>query len=972
MKKFDIKWLLILVLVVILAFGLVACGNKGGGSDTPAEEDPDTPVVDPTKSTPSEFFGALWDASKSLGTTEVDPTKDKIHIGMAMDISLTSDQVKELDVGVELGLVADLASMNKSANADMGDSALMLKAFDKATNKNWITLWYFLKDEKNLYFQVQDQSFKVAFDAYWNDQFSTLLQGVLKLPVLQGEDILSLINGIARTGGEDWSLDTLILGKGEFKGILAAFGLDIGGILENDMVKKILPKGVDSSSLGSILQGLGGVVIDSTSCKKYSQADGSTQYVAGNLSKTVTNTLLNSFTDGLFDAINALSLSFNVTKDGDIDGLTIAISGKRALINTEIKINITDLTIETVPTTTSATNVLGTADKTFQPYVNISWEGCMDASAWGVVLDPDLNPDTPNIKIGKVLVKLDATIDLVGDYASNKTAAQLTITNDITPTNDNDAETVLIAVYKNHTLTLETDLTSANNKAIAVEALSPLTKLIKDAAVAGDDVTVPYAIFGAMADEIRTKMFSGKEKPAVSDVKENFTSIVITGVDIATLAKGAFYAILSDFATGAGDEKPGKLADLEAYAGPTYFIGTKEYEKGQYAWSLNIKDTVATVLKAINYAGTKDQKDKDYSIDISSIYATLKGVFKDAEVETADGKTKTPVAKPANINEMMALFMCTNDGILLDLTKHGLLPLVDNNGHIVNNYITNVYTPAMAAQAGYSSISGKMITKANALAIWSFLTSTAATPELELDGITVGTYFNPDTTNEAEKNTIAGYVQNSAIAWFLKFINGTTLVNGSTAASVVGDLTGENSGLSITLNRKTGAMSCDVKLKGLSTVGYINYTISGVNAADAYDPDAELKPTTTNTSDYVKVDLQSGNFYTLFEAAFGMGPTTSIEIGHGLNTDMYIEVTAVPTYDDDRLTSVAYAKKAIILGEGDDGGFYAYEVSATGVDHLGYGVVEGNTLKIVDESNSENILATYTIYGNAYKLIKKN
>ena len=38
MKKFDIKWLLILVLVIVLAFGLVACGNKGGGNETPEEE----------------------------------------------------------------------------------------------------------------------------------------------------------------------------------------------------------------------------------------------------------------------------------------------------------------------------------------------------------------------------------------------------------------------------------------------------------------------------------------------------------------------------------------------------------------------------------------------------------------------------------------------------------------------------------------------------------------------------------------------------------------------------------------------------------------------------------------------------------------------------------------------------------------------------------------------------------------------
>ena len=38
MKKFDIKWLLILVLVVVLAFGLVAC-NKNKGGETPSGDD---------------------------------------------------------------------------------------------------------------------------------------------------------------------------------------------------------------------------------------------------------------------------------------------------------------------------------------------------------------------------------------------------------------------------------------------------------------------------------------------------------------------------------------------------------------------------------------------------------------------------------------------------------------------------------------------------------------------------------------------------------------------------------------------------------------------------------------------------------------------------------------------------------------------------------------------------------------------
>ena len=961
MKKFDIKWLLILVLVIVLAFGLVACGSKGG-NETPEEEEEQT-VVDPNKSDAAEFFGTLWEASKSLGAEQVNPQQDKVHIGMAMDISLTSDNVAELDVGVKLGLVADLKAMNTTDN--LGDTALMLQAFDKATGDNWITLWYFLKDKDNLYFKVQNQNFKVSFDAYWNAEFSTLLDGLLgqDMSFLKGSEksLLALINGIAASGGSEWTLDTLVLGNktkgGNFGGLLAAFGLDLGELLSS-LPDGLLGKGTDTSSLGSILKAMGGVVVESKECKKIANADGSTTYKAGKLSTTAT-TLLNGFTDNLFKSVNSFSLQYNV-KNGAIDDLVIAIAGKKDLANAEIKIAITELTIKKV--TAESTTVLG-KENSYSSYAKIQWEGYMDASAWGIELDPDLNPNTADIKIGKVKINLDATIDLVGAGDANKTAAKLTITNDITATNDDDAEEVLTATYKQNVLTLKTDLSTPNNKAIAVEALSPLCDLIEKASV-GEDAIVAYKIFGDMAKEVRKEMFNNVAKPTVANVNADFKSISITGVDIKVLAKGAFYAIFSGFATGSDKEKPAAATELTTFAGVEYTTGTGEnaktykdtyvldgrhYQDGQYAWSLDIKQTAAVVLKAIKYAGTASQKDKDYSIELTSIAATLKSIFKKATIESIE-KTKADVAAPANVDEMMALFMCTNDGILLDLTTHGFLPLYKDG--ITTTYITDTYTPEKAAKDGYYAISGKMISKADALLIWNFLTKKSTTLKLSFESNNADTYV-PD----KDKATATEYVDESAISWFVKFIDGTTLINGKTVANVIEYVTGTDSAIKISLNRKDGSMSCDIKLAGSSTTGYIKYTISGTN--DALDVTA-IDYSATADGNKVVVNLDD-KFYALFKAAFGMGPTTTLANGHGINTDFYYVASDVD-YDTDAKAydSIAYTKGAIILVDAT----HCYVLDNDGV----YSAL--STYAIADGVLTVNGTDGYTIYGNSYKVVK--
>ena len=260
-------------------------------------------------------------------------------------------------------------------------------------------------------------------------------------------------------------------------------------------------------------------------------------------------------------------------------------------------------------------------------------------------------------------------------------------------------------------------------------------------------------------------------------------------------------------------------------------------------------------------------------------------------------------------------------------------------------------------------ISGKMISKDNAKAIWSFLTSSSATPQLTLTKIAVGEYFNPETTKEPEKNTIKGYVDNTAIAWFVDFMAGTTLLPAAdmTPANIIAALTNDQSAIKISLNRKTGYMGCEITLAGKKLTGTAEYKFFGS------DDNATTLATIKNApaladADYV-VALDD-NFYALFKAAFGMGPTTTLANGHGINTDLYYVASAV-TYDatNKAYTSITYTKGAVILVDAthcyvlDEDGVYSalstYEINAA-----------GTTLTVGTE--------TYTIYGNSYKVVVKN
>ena len=972
MKKFDIKWLLILVLVVVLAFGLVAC-NKSKGNETPSGDDDtgdDTPVTPSTgnKSTPAVFFQELWTASKSLGATVVDPQNDKIKIAIEGDMEYSSDKVAEgsTDIGLEAGIVLDLKAANTAKTAttgpSLGDTALKLKFYDKtdANKKNWFTVWYFFNDESKIYFQVKNEYFILGFDAYWNAQFTTLLGEVVNDDsILSGlnnitpfASIMDVVNHIAASGGSDWSLDKLIVGTtqgGRPTSLLGLFGLNLADLLNNDLVKSVLQ--IDTSkdvSLEGVLKTAANIILDKKNVTKEVKGD-VTYYTAKGLGSA--KGILNGMIDGLLDYYD-IALSFG-TDGTKFHGFTIEIFGNKKSYNADLKINITKMAITKETAAASASLELPAAS-TFKTNAAFDIKGEMVLDEDNVVV---INPNNVAIGFGTYSFTFKGSVDLTGPAAENKTAAQLQIiAGRLTEASE---KTMLTATYKDRTLSIRVNPSNPQAAAILKAGLPSLADAIK-AASTGKDAEVPFALFTTMADDVMSKAFTDN---TYATVDPTFTGIEVTGVDIATLAKGAFYAIFQNVATHIDDEKNvGAVATLETYKGDTYKIGTKYYKDSQYAWSLNILNLVQAVIGNISYNATS----KDYTLGFDNIYTLLSGIFKDAKVqpykdaacETADGAAKD-VTKPADVNEMMALFMCTNDGLLKELTNHGILPLYRDG--ITTKYLSKTYTPEMAAAEGYYYVSGKMISKADALAIWDYICGNEATLEVSFNGDY--TYYNCD--EDPDKTTEAGFVENSLINWFFKFIrNSSVLTNaGSTPAAKIEKLAGAGSRIAIDLNKDTGYFGAHIALNGKQCNGTFEYDFTGTDTAFVPTLDAGLG---SDSGKYTTVALDS-SFYTLFKAAYGLGYGTSVELDYGINNSIFYVVDTLDLDTTDTIVegyTLAADHEVIVLTSATECKIY----TTTGITSATYTVDDSGIYYVTVGSDPAT---QYKIWGTAFKLAQE-
>ncbi|MDD4839553.1 MAG: hypothetical protein PHE93_02630 [Clostridia bacterium] len=367
MKKFDFKKLLILVLALALVFSLVACG---GGGDTDEPIDPEEPVT----LTASDYFTALWNASKGIGSTAIASTSDlNFEMGADIDLAIKTGTVTTLEYKLGLDIKAVYDRDNTGSDENVGRySAATIQLVDrtKTTDGNLISLYYYLDEPTIVYAQIYDQSIKIQFNADNGDGTAanaTVVSGLTDMlnetmssenTFVNNKSIDDMIMQFTSSFGPDFDLDDVV-------GIVMnMMGVDMTELI--DMVQGFISFEVadeDNASLLDVLNGLGKVAIGNI--KKTANTTGYTWSATLN---SVVKTLLSGYTDGLInDANTTIGLTFDTNTDGnDIENFAISLERKNITSNTTLnaKIAITSLSASATTATTSGTGSVFGMEKT--------------------------------------------------------------------------------------------------------------------------------------------------------------------------------------------------------------------------------------------------------------------------------------------------------------------------------------------------------------------------------------------------------------------------------------------------------------------------------------------------------------------------------------------------------------------------------------------------------------------------------
>lgn len=343
MKKFSIRTLLVLVLALVMAFSLVACGDKGGGGG----EKPDpTPTPATQEVTAVEYFNKLWDLSKGIGSEKIGKD-DNLAVSADLSLSLGTENsagkvFQKVDLGVSIDLVLD-----KSAKAatDQSQTAAKIRLYDPTGNETWVTAYVFMNDPTCIYLDFAGQYIKMPFN-YRNTDLSARLDQFFtqdKTIVLNKDTdkrqeltVAELLTKFTDDMGSDWNINKLIsrivdltgadlkklLTTGTVGGVVNALfsgvnlfdsngNLDVHGILTSDIGASLF-KNSSVTTNGDV--------------KTYS-----TQFDSDNFK------LLSSFVDGLsnlLDATSKISLTFN-ERAGEMEGFGLRVQFANSISATD-------------------------------------------------------------------------------------------------------------------------------------------------------------------------------------------------------------------------------------------------------------------------------------------------------------------------------------------------------------------------------------------------------------------------------------------------------------------------------------------------------------------------------------------------------------------------------------------------------------------------------------------------------------
>lgn len=368
MKKLSIRSLLIVVLALVLAFSLVACGDKDKGGNNGGNNTPPTPPD--TTANVKNYFNTLWEKSTGIGGEKIGETDDlKVSLGLtvALDFADSNGSVKDsIDLGILLDVVLDRSSKDSSTN-----TAIKAKFYDPTSGENWFSAYYFFNDVDNIYIDYAGQHVQIPF-SYLNDTYNKNFYNfvfndkVIKDKVddkgqvtKEGKTIAQIITALTENMGSSWDLNVLIgdvlkvfdidikSAKDTISGVLEMIGIkaddafdaqgniNIKNILTNDTVAEFFVNDETTTTtengVTTYVTKLAPSVLDMLSM------------IGGSLPESL---------KGLLDVIDGLDLALEFTTKNDaIDSFTIraglpAIEGENANVvdvHPVVAITITDL-----------------------------------------------------------------------------------------------------------------------------------------------------------------------------------------------------------------------------------------------------------------------------------------------------------------------------------------------------------------------------------------------------------------------------------------------------------------------------------------------------------------------------------------------------------------------------------------------------------------------------------------------------
>ena len=670
MKKFSIKTLIVLMLVLVLCFSLVACGEKKDptpdpddttctrhvdrrpkdgkcdncGADMGTPDDPDDPddPDQPAGYSAAQFFQGLWDSAATIGKEEV-KSGDDIALDLGLNLAIGKDGKNLVDLGIELGIVLDRT--NAGAN-----SAAKVKLYNHDDENNWLTLYFFLNDPYYIYADWADQSLKIGVDFGFNKDWAATVNEFVGKKIINENSmsITDLLESIIDSFGDDWNLDGLI------NSLTGIFGLDLGNLLKtlldpNSLIGGALPdilealaeyKEIDDYELNideiadsdaivlDLLKAVGPILFNAEADEEAhtykAGLDTSEKGIIGSL-----DFLLKGLPMGIgvvINNLNELAFEYQTDDKGNIENFAILVGVDTDYDPLSIEIGINEVSITGVD---AAKNTFGIDKDEYEDEFNFNLALDLELSKGALVLyGNDLE--------GDFRLELNGMVDLV-NVENNNTAAELVLTDGDKPLGR--------VTYVDGTLALKLDATDKNVK-LALEQLLPMAV---NALASSEDVNLQkaavdvanavYTTDFANADAVKTA-YATKHNGGTSAfvVDTNFKGVALTGVELVNLFTGLFQGTPS-FDAAADDEvtpvswEPSIMAIINLLE--RVINGNLTSEKGLSITVEGIGDKIASLFAAGK--GPQSNAEFCYGDDEGK---GIVGVFEKVELDTKEDKNK--------------------------------------------------------------------------------------------------------------------------------------------------------------------------------------------------------------------------------------------------------------------------------------------------------------------------------------------